>query len=691
MNNKYIPHLLFLGFFLLTAWFYNYHNLVSARPQSLHAWRQADGASLALNYSRNGMKFFQPETHNLTSDKGNSGKVAPSETPILYYYIALQYKVFGYHEFIFRLWNTVFFFLGLLALFGIINRLSGDSFWSVSIPLFLFSSPVLAYYANNYISNTTAFSFVLMGWYFFFKYYDHQKLKKLILPFVFFTIAAALKITALFSVLALGLLIIADSFRLLPSPGKKQHFRNHVQLIMVGILIILPSVLWIFYARDYNLQHDTTYFSTTIFPVWELSSESISDILSSIRQNLLADYFHPSALIFLGLLFFLTFFLADKGRFFRFMPLILLPGMLLYICLQFWTFRDHDYYTVNMYILPVFILINAVSVLKKSDLQPGKELVIKIAFALFLVFNLVHATNRLHFRYHDRNHHFREYRDFYSLTQELRKAGIFNSDRCISFSDFGHTSLYLMDQPGWTRYADMRYNRGNPVLYNRDREGIQKSIDNGASWLILNGFEDLFRNSFLEEFCQHLALSYRNILVFDLNTEKSNFSLNNREAKVIYHCSAEITDKEQKVFIDSLSGFVFKTHDTQSEEKSLHGKYSVGLNADKAFGMTCTLDSLNHGESIRVSVWKKGNSDPYGIVARANVYEDFNKTRSVKTGREKNGWEEIALDFFIPYEIAGQDISIYLYHPGEDIVFFDDLQIVRYHSIIKKENDMKHP
>ena len=104
--------LYFLLVLILVSLFYYYPKIVLKRPESVHKWRQSDCTSLALNYYQNGMNFFQPQTHNFTSDNDTSGYCATSEIPFVYYFVAILYKIFGYHDFIYRLFNTLIFYLG---------------------------------------------------------------------------------------------------------------------------------------------------------------------------------------------------------------------------------------------------------------------------------------------------------------------------------------------------------------------------------------------------------------------------------------------------------------------------------------------------------------------------------------------------------------------------------------------------
>jgi len=125
--------------------FYDYREVLLKRPQSVHNWRQCDGASLALNYYQEGMHFFRPQTHMLNSDNNTTGYSAPSEIPILYYFVALLYKIFGYHEYIFRAVNLLIFYIGLFYLFKLADSILKDLFFATVVTVLIFSAPVLVY------------------------------------------------------------------------------------------------------------------------------------------------------------------------------------------------------------------------------------------------------------------------------------------------------------------------------------------------------------------------------------------------------------------------------------------------------------------------------------------------------------------------------------------------------------------
>src|ERR1035437_6319038 len=151
---------------LLIALIYNYPSILFKRPQSVHHWRQSDCTSIALNYYQTGMHFIQPQTHNLTSDDRTTGYVAPSEIPVGYYFIAVLYKIFGFHDFIYRMVNTLIFLAGLFYLYKTLSLLIKGFLWPALLSLFFFTSPVLVFYGNNFLTDSSALCFALIAWYF---------------------------------------------------------------------------------------------------------------------------------------------------------------------------------------------------------------------------------------------------------------------------------------------------------------------------------------------------------------------------------------------------------------------------------------------------------------------------------------------------------------------------------------------
>ena len=162
-----IPKILFIGILCILCLLYRYHHTLCYPPQSIHAWRQADCASLSLNYYKHGMDFFKPTVHLLASEGGKSGHAATSEIPLFYYFVALLYHVFGPHEFLMKGMNLLIFLGGLIYLRKWFQKVLGDVFWASALSLLFFTSPLLVYYAGNYLTNASAFALGIIGFYHF--------------------------------------------------------------------------------------------------------------------------------------------------------------------------------------------------------------------------------------------------------------------------------------------------------------------------------------------------------------------------------------------------------------------------------------------------------------------------------------------------------------------------------------------
>ena len=118
-DHSYFPQYskwIFIVLVLVMSFIYHYHNILFLSPQSLHLWRQCDCLSITLNYYQDSNNFFEPAIHNLGHD--GTGKTI-SEFPVIYYLVAQIWKIFGIHEFIFRLIILLLFYAGLFSVFKV--------------------------------------------------------------------------------------------------------------------------------------------------------------------------------------------------------------------------------------------------------------------------------------------------------------------------------------------------------------------------------------------------------------------------------------------------------------------------------------------------------------------------------------------------------------------------------------------
>lgn len=498
--------LLFILFLFIFSLIYDYPSITLKRPQSVHHWRQSDCASLALNYYQTGMNFFKPQTHNLTSDNLTSGYCATSEIPIGYFFVAILYKIFGFHDFIFRLVNTIIFLTGLFFLYRTCFILFKDFFWSCFIPLIFFTSPVIVYYGNNYILDSPALSFSLIAWYYFIRYYQERNQKSFILSMLFFLLAGAFKISALISFVSIGIAFLLELVNIIKFKPEKKLFSNPISSFLYFTIVVLVIGSWVLYAKKYNAIHATGYFSTRILPIWDLNSEQKQSILKTVKELWLNQYFHVYTLYFFAFLFiFNLLFLKKANKFLITINIFLFLGTILYIILWFSTFNHHDYYTLNLYILLIITILNFTWILKSNFPKFFSSIVLKALLFVFLVFNLHHANKQMRERYQGWWNEYPIYKDYHTVTPYLRSIGIAPLDTVICLPDDSHFTLYLMNQRGWTSCLGVIH----------DSTSIAASIDRGAEYLIVNGTETL-EKPYIQSFLSKPIGQFNDIKIFKI-------------------------------------------------------------------------------------------------------------------------------------------------------------------------------
>lgn len=672
--------ILFIIVFIIISLYYNNHKYLFYRPQSIHAWRQADCASITLNYYQNGMNFFKPQVHNLTSDNGETGYCSTSEIPVLYFFSASLYKIFGANEFIIRLINFLIFFLGLLYLYKIILLLFKDSFWAIAFSITYYTSPVLIYYGNNFLTNVSALSFAIIGLFYFIKYSKDQNKKFLIISLLFLLIGGIFKVTSLMILFSIMFYYVMENTKFI---NKDKIFNKHNIILIVGAIIIITIVGgWIFYTSYFNKCHDCSYFSTTIFPIWNMSFVEIKSLLNHVREFWLTEYFHYSLhLVFMLMLVFVLFKLNKTSAIYAILLLALIVQSIIYVSLQFWTFYNHDYYIINQYMIPIFTGIVFFDVLHKKHYNVLKNIFVKVIFSLILLFNIYHAKAKLSDRYTTwKNNYKTNNKAIFSISPYLRELGISFSDRVIYFPDKSNVSLYLMNQYGWTQYTDAKFNKGMPVKYNQDSIGICNSIKSGAKYLIINNIDVLNEYPYLESFASNLIGIYKNVLIFNLVDTTSNFIIPRKEVTDVILCDAE--QVSNGMFTTSNILYLAENGNTQSDKNAFGGMFCSMLNKNSPYGMTIKINDFKLDEGFNITVMRYGSKQAT-IVASGPAETKFYLTGSNIIEKDTiNNWEKIELDFYVPQNMVNKEMKIYLYNPISDTVYFDNFKIERYNKPI---------
>ncbi|MEO6904268.1 MAG: hypothetical protein ABI315_14105 [Bacteroidia bacterium] len=475
------------------------------RPQSVHRWRQTDSATIAWNYYQNGMHFFQPEVLFRTGDEGRSGYTV-SEFPIIYYFVAVLWKLFGYSDFIYRMVNFSIFALGLFALFRILQRILKDDFWAIGISLLFFTSPVIVYYANNFITDVSAFSFALIGWNYFLKYQANTKQKYFYYSFLFFTLAGLLKVITLISPIAILGIYLLETLKLKKFSTSITGFKLTFKIFITYIISFAAIFSWYYFAIEYNKLHKTAFFLIETLPIWDLSLDQIKDVWVHIKERWMNDYFSISVLFLCFVAFvWSTIKMKKQNEFLFFITWFIFIGVLAYIILWYTNFGPHDYYIISAMVLLVFILILFSEFISNEYQTAFKSIIVKSLFSIFLLYNIYYAEKKLNDRYNGWVNEYVIYKDVHTITPYLRSIGISPTDKIISLPDpTPNYTLYLMGQPGWT-----------DVVPNIDSLKIFKFISLGAKYIVITETEPLSR-PYLKSYLNNKIGEYGTISIFKL-------------------------------------------------------------------------------------------------------------------------------------------------------------------------------
>ncbi len=641
---------------------YNYHQMLSLQPQSYHHWRQSDCTSLTLNYYQHKLPFWQPTTHGLVSDEGQSGANAPSELPLYYWGIAQLYKLFGPSAAILRGLNSLLFLSGIFAFILALRRLSGAFWWSLLLGLLLFTSPILVFYGNNFLTNAPAFGMALWALASLSYFLDGGEKKHLLRFFIFCFLAGSFKLPGLFLLFTLGGLLFLKP-RLL-SPLKWKSY------ILGSALVLIPLAAWVVYADWYNGIHKTMYFSTTTFPLWDYHWHEIAYLAKEMFRSWWGEHFHPvTTLLFFSLGVVALFIRSPKSQVYRWLFVILSLGLLAYSALQYYTFLSHDYYTINMFMWVAVLMLLLSAGLKERFPGLMQKPLLNLGLLIFLVFNVSYATERVSFRYQDFPNTIRQERPelYHKVDSWLTAIGVGKNDSLIYIADDSHTPLYLMKRAGWTTHKMVFKDKDQePLYFNRDSAQVARSVKNGADFLLVHGWQNLYERPYLHSFLRHYSGRYQQLFVFDLKRD-SGFELPQRQ--LLWQRTYDFENADSLLPGSTAA-------EMHSPASGNWVQYGDGSEAYLAF---IELPALAADQMLEARIWVKHNPEKKVLPVLASNEGGLAFAQSQDLIDETiDGWRQFRQKLVISEEVSKQGVRFFLWNPEHTEVYFDQLDIRLY-------------
>ncbi len=496
--------------FILLFFYYGLNKTLFYPPQSVHIWRQTNGLSLAQNYYQYNYPFFEPEMHNQFPDEGHSGK-SVGEFPIIYYVVAQLWKLFGKHEWIFKLLQNTLLFLGLFSLFHVVRRILNNTFWAGFVSLLLFTSPMVIYFGPNFLPDVPALSIVFMAWYFISKFYDTRKLIDLWAAAMLFSLSMLLKITCGISFVALGGWVF---YELIFQKENNRIFNFRFSHFLPFVVALVLVVLWYWYAGYYTNLHHGFFSFHGIWPIWDITKKQFDRIIDILDKIYFKEFFLPyTQYLTFGIWVYLMIRIKKLIPAYRFFMVVLAIGFLAQIVLWFSVLDAHDYYMIDL-----LVVLVAVWTVFLTQIKNKKPLFKYIAYGLaivFFAFNAIKCKDRAEGRYvgwmnapYQNN-----YKALITIEPLFEKLGIGENDKVISIPDPSiNGTLYYMNRKGYTEYGSNFSNA----------DGFYQRIEDGAKYLIVNDTTILSKD-YLAPFIQNEIGSYENIRIFDIEHISKNF------------------------------------------------------------------------------------------------------------------------------------------------------------------------
>lgn len=499
---------------------------------SVHQWRQCDCLSITLNYFKEDRSFLNPSVCWI-GEKGTGETV--SEFPIIYYTVAQLWKIFGQHEYIFRGLVVLILFTSLFLLFRTFERFLNNSFWAIGIVMLLFTSPILVYYGNNFLADVPGLSVAIIGWFYFMKFYQHEKNKYLFIAMAFFLLGGLIKVSSLISFISIAGVFLLETFLNFKVGEGRKIFTNPKVQFIPFVIVVITIVSWYKFAMLYNEEHNKDIFLTGILPIWQYSHDRVIYVWNVFRHKIIYCYYNKLMLHFILICFATCLvFYKKTNKFLLTVNIIMAIGVVLFLILWYDVLDIHDYYLTNLLIFAVISLFNFFIVCKNVNLLRSR--IFALIFAVFLIYNVFYAAafnssryfspsentiyswvlkkewlDELRWQHWNYGNHIKA---FETIEPYNRSLGIKRTDFVISIPDQSiNISLYLMDQKGFTDYG---YGL-------RGEEKINRLIKMGAKYLFIND-SSLYKEEWIQPFIKNKIGTYQNIDIYYLGDNKNPLS-----------------------------------------------------------------------------------------------------------------------------------------------------------------------
>jgi hypothetical protein len=161
--------------------------------------------------------------------------------------------------------------------------------------------------------------------------------------------------------------------------------------------------------------------------------------------------------------------------------------------------------------------------------------------------------------------------------------------------------------------------------------------------------------------------------LFSCNKIINRFYKESYYEKTEFYCNVE-EKIDSNYFKTTNKNVVLQNAVAQSTNEHKSGKYSLLLSPQYPFGFTYSFNNLSQGDLVEMEVWKKGNAGELVLSGKAPNCVDFYASKKQSIVVNTDGWAKIHYVFTIGSACTNYQAALYVWNPGKENVYFDDLK-----------------
>jgi len=113
----------------------------------------------------------------------------------------------------------------------------------------------------------------------------------------------------------------------------------------------------------------------------------------------------------------------------------------------------------------------------------------------------------------------------------------------------------------------------------------------------------------------------------------------------------------------------------RTDKESKTGDYAVVTGKKSPFALPVTFSNIGSDYYIVATIWRKSNESIAKLVVSSTQTKQLYHMTSDVVATDSKGWEQLKLEFFTPADFKPQEIKVNVWNNGEEIAYFDDLEI----------------